>query len=215
MSRRGGPSRLLPRIILDQQERRTPNYVRVNSFTASSFLTLFICRCKKHKGDSLLGGTFGIARQVCILCSFCYSSFCLNLSLFARLASAIYEEKPLPLGSIGNWLVHLPEESDFFPPLRINRGQVLSCFLHLSLCVTFHLIVSFFQRCHHHTVVVIDRKPKDDVLDEYIHDLRRAQGQINKPNFKKAQQKGSKARDKVLIERENRYIGLAVEGKPC
>jgi len=64
-------------------------------------------------------------------------------------------------------------------------------------------------------VVVIDRKPKDDVLDEYIHDLRRAQGQINKPNFKKAQQKGSKARDKVLIERENRYIGLAVEGKPC
>ena len=63
MSPRGGPSRLMLRIILDQQERRIPNYVSVNSFCVISYSVLF-CRCKKHKGGSLLGGTFGIARQV-------------------------------------------------------------------------------------------------------------------------------------------------------
>jgi hypothetical protein len=48
------------------------------------------------------------------------------------MAGAVYGEDPITLGSLGNWLVLLPDENPANPPPRINRGQVqtaLSAFL--------------------------------------------------------------------------------------
>ena len=47
-----------------------------------------------------------------------------NCSLKNRLARAIYDDTPVSLSSIGNWLVHLIDESPSSPPIRIDRGQV-------------------------------------------------------------------------------------------
>jgi len=105
------------------------------------------------------------------------------------LAQAIYANNPISLAELSNWLVHLPEEDPNDPPLRINRGS----------------------RCHHHSVIVIDRKPKKEILKEYIYHLRRAFGQINRPPPKRMK-KGVKGTDKVLAERKNRYVGMSREG---
>ncbi len=40
------------------------------------------------------------------------------------MAGAVYGEDPITLGSLGNWLVLLPDENPANPPPRINRGQV-------------------------------------------------------------------------------------------
>eukprot|EP01087_Luapelamoeba_hula_P013995 TRINITY_DN4042_c0_g1_i7.p1 TRINITY_DN4042_c0_g1~~TRINITY_DN4042_c0_g1_i7.p1 ORF type:complete len:872 (+),score=98.62 TRINITY_DN4042_c0_g1_i7:179-2794(+) len=116
-----------------------------------------------------------------------------HLSSLGRLSHQIYEGQPLSIGVTASWLIHLPGEDDFFPPPRINSGQ----------------------RSHHHTIVVLNHKPPKSVLKEYIYDLRRAHGQLNRPQVKKKMKKGSKGSDKVLVERVNRYIGLSPEGVVC
>eukprot|EP01087_Luapelamoeba_hula_P023302 TRINITY_DN8547_c0_g1_i2.p1 TRINITY_DN8547_c0_g1~~TRINITY_DN8547_c0_g1_i2.p1 ORF type:complete len:800 (-),score=189.59 TRINITY_DN8547_c0_g1_i2:79-2478(-) len=112
-----------------------------------------------------------------------------HFKALGRLAGCIYENTPVSLGSIGNWLVSLPDDNPISPPQRINRGQ----------------------RCYHHTTVVIDRQISKAALYKYLYHLRRAFGQINRPPpF--AEMQGP---DKVLIQRRNRYLGVSREGTVC
>lgn len=105
------------------------------------------------------------------------------------MALAIYQDKPTSLGSLGNWLVHMPNENPINPPPRINRSQVSKLiyikgsFKLLRLYDIYNNILSPIQRCQHHTVIVLDRKPKSWVINEYMHDLTHANGQVNKPDY--------------------------------
>lgn len=112
-----------------------------------------------------------------------------HLRSLGRMAGAVYGEDPITLGSLGNWLVLLPDENPANPPPRINRGQ----------------------RCHHHSTIVLQGAPPQQALSEYLFHLRRGFGQLNRP----PPEGMDYGRDKILVHRKNRYIGLSREGTVC
>lgn len=64
------------------------------------------------------------------------------------------------------------------------------------------------KRAYHHSVVVIDREPKQEQINEYLFHLRRAYGQRNRPQSLFEQG----VIDRVLIQRQNRYLALSRVG---
>ncbi|KAL6054699.1 X8 domain-containing protein, variant 2 [Balamuthia mandrillaris] len=105
------------------------------------------------------------------------------------LATALYEDNPISLTEIGDWLLHFTDEDPAQPPHRIIQSVY----------------------ANHHTTVVVDREMDEEEIKEYLFHLRRAYGQGNRPPPPDAMAK-HKQLDQVLIPRFNRYIGIAREG---
>eukprot|EP01124_Arcella_intermedia_P007712 TRINITY_DN14775_c0_g1_i1.p1 TRINITY_DN14775_c0_g1~~TRINITY_DN14775_c0_g1_i1.p1 ORF type:complete len:673 (-),score=197.88 TRINITY_DN14775_c0_g1_i1:130-2148(-) len=109
-------------------------------------------------------------------------------SLGDYMMKALWLGQPITLNGIGNWLLLKKGEDPNRPPRRLG----------------------FAKRCYHHTVVVIDRKPNERLLKEYLFHLKRAYGQKNRPPPLSTDEMGTT--DRVLRPRSNRYIGMSREG---
>lgn len=119
-------------------------------------------------------------------------------SLGRRLYRAVYENKPISLNSLGNWLLLMNGENTSSPPSRVAYGG----------------------HAYHHSIVVLDSEPSPAALQEYLFHLRHAYGQKNRPPPAGAacgmNLGGSHGNvDRVLVPRLNRYMGISREGIVC
>eukprot|EP01117_Protostelium_nocturnum_P004568 TRINITY_DN1645_c0_g2_i3.p1 TRINITY_DN1645_c0_g2~~TRINITY_DN1645_c0_g2_i3.p1 ORF type:complete len:545 (+),score=186.27 TRINITY_DN1645_c0_g2_i3:29-1636(+) len=102
--------------------------------------------------------------------------------------AARYNRKRVSLSSIGNWLLSMIEENPTAPISRFD----------------------YPRHAHHHSTVVIDREPSNQILQEYLFHLRRAFGQSNRPPIEKSIDKS--VLGQILVWRVNRYVGISREG---
>jgi len=66
----------------------------------------------------------------------------------------------------------------------------------------------YSKRCYHHSMVVLERKPEDKILEEFLFHLRRAYGQTNRP----PETDREKSNDSILRPRMNRHIAISRAG---
>lgn len=105
--------------------------------------------------------------------------------LGSDMANALYQGSTVSLCTLGNWLLHLPDEDPSSPPFRLD----------------------YARHANHQTTVVIPRQPSSQLLQRFLFHLRHAFGQKNRPPLQIQETLG-----KVLVWRLNRYIGMSKEG---
>lgn len=109
----------------------------------------------------------------------------LRHDLGEELFAARYRGETVSLSTLGNWLLHLENEDTNAVPERLDHAR----------------------HAYHHSTVVLDREPPSDILQAYLFHLRHAYGQKNRPPMNSTLTLG-----KVLVWRQNRYIGISKEG---
>lgn len=108
----------------------------------------------------------------------------------------------MSLRALGNWLLCGRREDPEDPP----KASKIPYFVTALTCT--QRLSRYQKRAYHHSVIVIDREPNQEQINEYLFHLRRAYGQRNRPQSLVEQG----TIDRVLIQRQNRYIALSRVG---
>jgi len=98
-------------------------------------------------------------------------------------------DQTISLCQLGKWLLHTEGANQLETPMRL---------------------LDHTRHAYHHSAIVINKAPPNDVLQEYLYHLRHAFGQKNRPPPNPEHGLGP-----VLVSRLNRYIGISREGSVC